>query len=95
MTAEEFDTVGGEISSFEIDSSAFEGGLNIIDLLTEHTTILSSKGEARKAIKNNAVAINKVKIADFEMILNKDKLLLGKYMMVENGKKNKFLIKAK
>ena len=45
--------------------------------------------------KNNAVAINKVKIADFEMILNKDKLLLGKYMMVENGKKNKFLIIAK
>jgi tyrosyl-tRNA synthetase len=95
MTAEEFDTVGGEISSFKIDSSAFEGGLNIIDLLTEHSTILSSKGEARKAIKNNAVAINKVKIADYEMLLNKDKLLLGKYMMVENGKKNKFLIIAK
>ena len=94
MTAEEFETVGGEINSFKVPKSAFEEGLSIIDLLTDHSTILSSKGEARKAIKNNAVAINKVKIADFEMQLNTSNLLLDKYMMVENGKKNKFLIIA-
>ena len=94
MSAEEFETVGGEITTFKVEKSAFENGMTIIDLLTEHSNILSSKGEARKAITNNAVAINKVKTADFNMQLNQENLLLDKYMMAENGKKNKFLIIA-
>ncbi|MCP4923297.1 MAG: tyrosine--tRNA ligase, partial [bacterium] len=94
MTVEEFQTVGEEISCFEIERSALEDGLNIIDLLAEKTTILSSKGEARKAMKNNAVAVNKVKEQNIERSITKTDLLQDAYLMIENGKKNKFLIKV-
>ena len=94
MTVEEFQTVGEEISCFEIERAALEDGLNIIDLLAEKTTILSSKGEARKAMKNNAVAVNKVKEQNIERSITKADLLQDAYLMIENGKKNKFLIKV-
>lgn len=94
MTIEEFQIVGEEISCFNVESKALEDGLNIIDLLAEKTNILSSKGEARKAMKNNAVAINKIKEQDISRSLTKTDLLQGAYLMIENGKKNKFLIKV-
>lgn len=65
---------------------------NIIDLLADHTSIVASKSEARRAIKNNAIAVNKVKIGDENHMLSPSDLLQDRYIMLENGKKNKFLI---
>lgn len=94
MTTEEFETVAGEIVTFQCDNSIFDQAINIIDLLTEHTTILKSKGEARKAIANNAIAINKVKINAIDHTIQQSDLLQQQYLMIENGKKNKFLLKT-
>ena len=66
--------------------------LNIVDLLAEKTAIVSSKGDARRALKGNAVSINKVKISDPEFIINEEHLLQDKYILVDNGKKNKFIL---
>ena len=60
--------------------------------MTEHSTMIKSKGDVRRAIKNNAIAVNKTKIASHDAIVNQDALLQGKYIMVENGRKNKFMV---
>ena len=85
-------TVAQEIPSFEVDKSALEGGLNIVELLAEKTSIVSSKGDARRALKGNAVSINKVKISDPEYTVNAEHLLQNEYILVDNGKKNKFIL---
>lgn len=95
MNEQDLAAVANEIPSFSISKDQIANGINIIDLIAEATQILSSKGEARRAIKNNAISINKEKVKSHETIINQDALLHGKYIMVENGKKNKFLLKVK
>jgi len=86
-------TVAEEIPSFEVNLSVIEAGVNIVDLLAEHTTIVSSKGDARRALKGNAISVNKVKISDAEFAVSKDHLLQDQYILLDNGKKNKFILK--
>jgi tyrosyl-tRNA synthetase len=90
----ELATVAKEIPSFTVNKDQIANGLNIIDLLADATQIVNSKGEARRAIKGNAIAVNKDKISDAEATINQESLLQGKYIMVENGKKNKFMLIA-
>ena len=87
-------TVANEIPSFNISKDALSNGINIVDLLAENTEIVSSKGDARRAIKNNAISVNKDKIGNHEAVINHESLIQGKYIMVENGKKNKFMLMA-
>ncbi len=94
LTENELETIGNEIPCFNISKSEITSGINIVNLLTEKTSILASNGEARRAIKNNAIAINKVKINNHEHIIQSNDLLHAKYIMIENGKKNKILLKV-
>lgn len=80
-------------NTFKIPRSVIDNNdLNIINLLAEQTRIVSSNGDARRAIKGNAISINKDKINSFEHIVNKDILLFNKYLLIENGRKNKFIV---
>ncbi|MCB9276849.1 MAG: tyrosine--tRNA ligase [Lewinellaceae bacterium] len=90
----ELATVASEIPSFTISRELLANGVNIVDLLAEHTSILASKGEARRAIQGNAISVNKDKVNSHEEAVSHEALLHGKYMMVENGKKNKFIVMA-
>ena len=65
--------------------------LGILDIMAEKTKIFSSKGEARRMVKSNAVSINKEKITD-EFSLSKNNLVSNKYILIQKGKKNYFLI---
>jgi tyrosyl-tRNA synthetase len=56
------------------------------------TTICPSRSEARKAIQNNAVSINKNKITSQDLMITKEHLIQDTYIMVENGKKNKYVL---
>jgi len=94
MNAESLEIVSQEIPSFNIKKEAFDAGVSIIDLLTNHTGIVASNGEARRSIKGNSISVNKDKIASHEISISTDALLHGKYLMVENGKKNKYVIIA-
>ncbi len=84
--------ISEEIPSFNLAKADLESGMNIVDLLSEKTTILSSKSEARRAIKGNAIAVNKEKVTVDTLQMTKQHLLHDRYIMVENGKKNKFMI---
>jgi len=94
LSETELATIAEEIPSFEIEATLLNEGVSISDLIAEHTTIVASKGDARRAIKGNALSLNKVKITDHLFEVNADQLLCGKYLMVENGKKNKFVVKV-
>jgi tyrosyl-tRNA synthetase len=91
MSQLELMTISEEIPVAEMNKSMLTDGSNIADILTA-TGILPSKSEARKAIQNNAVSVNKVKITSHEYQIGPSDLLHGKYIMIENGKKNKFMI---
>lgn len=92
LSAEAFETISQEIPSYTLSRSLVSQGISIVDLVTEHTMICSSKGEARRAIKNNAIAVNKIKISDHEAQIGLEDLMKENYIMIENGKKNKYLI---
>lgn len=81
-----------EIPSFQIDSSKCFELMSVVDLLTEKATILASKGEARRAIQGNAISVNKMKISHIEYQISLDQWLHGRFIVIENGKKHKFLI---
>ena len=85
---------GLDKGSFTIPMSLIQNGVSIADLMADHTEMSNSKGDVRRAIKNNAVSVNKEKISSHEFMINQDNLLHGKYIMVENGKKNKFMVIA-
>lgn len=95
LEEKELATVAQEIPSFSVDRTALANGVNIVDLLAEQTQVVGSKGDARRAIKGNAISVNKDKINDHDAVISHEALLQGKYLMVENGKKNKYMLVAK
>ncbi|MEL6388817.1 MAG: tyrosine--tRNA ligase [Bacteroidota bacterium] len=88
-----YEAISKEIPSYAFTAAQWTSSITVLDLLTEMTDICVSKGEARRAIKNNAISINKTKIQDPEIVINRDQLIHGCYLLLENGKKNKYLLK--
>ncbi len=84
--------VAEEIPSPRISREILQNGQNILDFLSETTGILESRSEAKRAIQANTISINKQKVADLGVIVTPADLLHGKFLMVENGKKNKYLV---
>ncbi len=78
----------------DIHKNVFSQGLNILELLAEKTNFFPSKGEARKMIQAGGVSINKKKADDINLKLSTDDLLNNKYLLLQKGKKNYFLVKA-
>lgn len=70
-------------------------GCKLADLLAEKTQCFPSKSEFRKLTKGGGVSINKEKLADTEVTTSEGDLLDGKYILVQRGKKNYFLIIAR
>jgi len=85
--------VAEEIPAPQVSLAVVQNGANILDFLSENTGILPSRSEAKKAIQNNAISINKQKISDLNTTVSASDLLHGTFIMVENGKKNKFLVR--
>ena len=77
----------------EIDRGLLENGIPVLDFLTDHSHIFPSKGEARRMLKDNGVSINKTKVTDTYTV-NLDSLINGKYILVQKGKKNYYIVKV-
>ena len=82
------------VPTFEVSKEEILQGINIIDLLAEKTQILASKGEVRRALKENSLSVNKEKVKEDFVTSNND-LLNAQYILVQKGKKNYFIIVAK
>jgi len=79
------------VPTFKLERSSHGDSLGMIDFLSEHTGILKSKGEARRSLKENSISINMEKVGVDATITAKD-LLNDKFIFVQKGKKNKFLV---
>jgi len=80
------------LPQFEIAATEFSSGVNLTDLLAEKTSIFPSKGEARKMISGGGVSVNKEKMLDSTQLISSEMLIRGKFLVVQKGKKNYYLI---
>lgn len=82
------------VPRYELPRSLLSDKVPVVDMLAVHTGIASSKGEARRSLKGMAVSLNKEKISEDRYISTED-LINGKYLLLQNGKKNYYLIVLK
>lgn len=82
------------VPQYEISTADLSAGIDIVDLVADKTTIFPSKGEARRMLKDGGVQINKTKVSE-EFIADASQLLSGKYLLVQKGKKNYYLLIVK
>ena len=83
------------VPTFDIDKNDIVAGVKVVDLLTEKASVIPSKGEARKLSQGGGIAINKNKVGSVDDIIDGSYLLNDKYILVQKGKKNYFLLIAK
>lgn len=67
-------------------------GENIVEVLSEKTNFLKSKGEARRALKENSIAVNREKVND-ELVFDESHFISNAFVLLQKGKKNFFLLK--
>ncbi|SEC31564.1 tyrosyl-tRNA synthetase [Tenacibaculum sp. MAR_2009_124] len=76
-----------------ITNEDFSEGLDMIGALAAKTNFLKSNGDARRALKENSISVNKEKVKDDYTITDKD-LIADKYVLLQRGRKNYFLLKV-
>ena len=70
-------------------------GAKAVDLFVENAAVFASKGEMRKLVQGGGVSLNKEKLAAYDQEITTSDLLDGKYLLVQRGKKNYYLIIVK
>ncbi|MGE0562041.1 MAG: tyrosine--tRNA ligase [Flavobacteriales bacterium] len=93
LSEEVFNDIFDGVPQAEVAVNEVKEGLSIIDALAGKTNFLASNGEARRALKENAISVNKMKVGEDKM-LTSDDLIQGKYILIQKGKKNYYLIKT-
>lgn len=91
LSERDFLSIFEGVPQSDVDLSVIKDGLGIIELTAEKSDLFSSNGEARRMLKSNAVSLNKEKV-DESKVVNSEDLLFGKYLILQKGKKNYYLI---
>ncbi len=81
-----------ELPLFKVNESRLGREQSLLAFISENSTIFASKSDARRAIQGNALSINKLRITNPDQILQRNDFLLDKFLLVENGRKNKYII---
>jgi tyrosyl-tRNA synthetase len=92
LSEEMFLSVFEGVPQFEVPTSVLDETCGVVDFLAKHTQVFNSNGEARRMLKDNGVSINKTKVKE-DKTVTKDDLLNGKYVLVQKGKKNYYIVK--
>ncbi|HVE61100.1 MAG TPA: S4 domain-containing protein, partial [Chitinophagaceae bacterium] len=92
LTVEDLERMEG-IVNLQYAKSNLQSGIDVVNFLTA-TAIFPSKGEARKMIQNGGVSINRKKVDSLQMTVDNSTLLHKKYLLVQKGKKNYYLVKV-
>jgi len=90
MSLEDLNSLEG-IERINFQFSQFKEGIDLISFLSE-TQIFPSKGEARKMVNGGGVRINRKKVISPDQIIDESALLHDKFLLVQKGKKNHFLV---
>ena len=83
------------VPQFEINREVLTEGVKAVDLFVENAPVFASKGEMRKLVQGGGISLNKEKLSAFDQLITSDNLLDEKYLLVQRGKKNYYLIIAK
>jgi tyrosyl-tRNA synthetase len=81
------------VPTFEITKEILLSGISFTALCADHSQVFTSKSELRRLVQGGGVSMNKVKVDNPEMAITEDLLINKKYLLVQKGKKNYFLIK--
>jgi tyrosyl-tRNA synthetase len=92
LSIEDLEAMEGVIKS-DFEKDKLEAGIDVVSLLAD-TGIMPSKGEARKMVQGGGISINRKKVEGLQLTVNSSMLLHGKYILVQKGKKNYYLIQA-
>ncbi len=77
----------------EVPMAELNSGIDMVELLAAKSGFLKSNGEARRALKENSISLNKDKVAE-GYTATSDDLINNKYLLLQRGKKNYFLVKV-
>ena len=80
------------VPQFEVSRDTLSSGVKIADLLTEQAAVLPSKGELRKLIAAGGLSLNKEKVTSPEDLVGTEHLIAGRFLLVQRGKKNYYLL---
>ena len=94
MSESTFLSVFDGVPSFDIKKEVLSAGISFTALCAEHTQVFSSKGELRRMVKSGGVSLNKQRVDDPDFLIGQDLLLSNKYLLIQKGKKNYFLIRT-
>jgi tyrosyl-tRNA synthetase len=83
------------VPQYNLDKRKLEIGISVVDLLAGETDVFASKGEMRRLVAGGGLSLNKQKIENPDTIINTSFLLNQKYLLVQKGKKNYYLITIK
>jgi tyrosyl-tRNA synthetase len=86
--------VGAGVPVAEVPRDSFSAGVNVVDLFTDRSQLVASKGEARKLMQANGLALNKLKVTDPKHLVVTAELINGRFLLLQKGKKDYCLVKA-
>jgi len=81
------------VPQVEINHSEIKGGIDMIEALAAKTNFLKSNGEARRALKENSISVNKEKVKE-DYTINSEDLISNTFILLQRGKKNYFIIRS-
>jgi tyrosyl-tRNA synthetase len=94
MSESTFLSVFEGVPVFDVSRKILEAGVTIADLCAEHSAVFASKGELRRLVQGGGLSLNKIKIENPDMVIGVDLLLNNKYLLVQKGKKNYYLLRV-
>jgi tyrosyl-tRNA synthetase len=94
MSESTFLSVFEGVPVFDVKKEIIGSGVTLTDLCTIHSQVFASKGEMRRLVQGGGVSLNKIKVEDPDMPVGAALLLNNKYLLLQKGKKNYFLIRV-
>ena len=94
MNESTFLSVFEGVPVFDVKKEVLLKGVSVAELFTEHSQVFTSKGELRRLVQGGGLSLNKEKLGNPDMIVNTESLINGKYLLIQKGKKNYYLIKV-
>jgi tyrosyl-tRNA synthetase len=83
------------VPQYDVSKELLVEGVKAVDLFVDNAAVFASKGEMRKLVQGGGVSLNKEKLSTFDQVITTENLLDDKYLLVQRGKKNYYLIIAK
>jgi tyrosyl-tRNA synthetase len=95
LSDERFESVfmGAGVPVADVPRASLSAGLNVVDLFTEKSRFLPSKGEVHRLLKGNALSVNKEKVTDPKTSFAEAQLINGRYLLLQKGKKDYCLVR--